>query len=104
MTISGDGTYACAPDEAQLGSGPYTTIIAGAGVSRFLRASIIERVRVLVLLRPKDSSIIIDPYFNLSSNDPKMDVYTDCTAAIEALKAVEKPENITVHSLSEWNG
>ena len=104
VTISGDGTYACAPDEAQLGSGPYTTIIAGAGVSRFLRASIIERVRVLVLLRPKDSSIIIDPYFNLSSNDPKMDVYTDCTAAIEALKAVEKPENITVHSLSEWNG
>ncbi len=104
VTISGDGTYACAPDEAQLGSGPYTTIIAGAGVSRFLRASIIERVRVLVLLRPKDSSIIIDPRFNLSSNDPKMDVYTDCTAAIEALKAVEKPENITVHSLSEWKG
>lgn len=104
VTISGDGTYACATDEAQLGSGPYTTIIAGAGVSRFLRASIIERVRVLVLLRPKDSSIIIDPYFNLSSNDPKMDVYTDCTAAIAALKAVEKPENITVHSLSEWEG
>ena len=104
VTISGDGTYACAPDDAQLGSGPYTTIIAGAGVSRFLRASIIERVRVLVLLRPKDSSIIIDPEFNLSSNNPKMDVYTDCIAAIEALKAVEKPENITVHSLSEWAG
>ena len=103
MTISGDGAYAGATDEAQLGSGTYNTVIAGAGVSRFLRASIIERVRVLVLLRPKDSSII-DPYFNLSSNDPKMDVYTDCTAASEALKAVEKPENITVHSLSEWNG
>ena len=41
------------------------------------------------------------PQFNRSE---KLNVYTDCTAAIEAMKAVEKPENITLHSLSEWNG
>ena len=55
----------------------------------------------LVLLRPSDAGFAVDPQFNRSE---KLNVYTDCTAAIEAMKAVEKPENITLHSLSEWNG
>ena len=77
------------------------TVIVGANVSRLLKSCIISEVTALVLLQPKDGSIIIDPSFNRSE---KLDVYTDCIAAIEALKAVYKPENITVHSLSEWGG
>lgn len=104
VTISGDGAYAGATNDAQLGSGPYTTVIVGANVSRLLDRCIINGVTALVLLQPKDGSIIIDSGFNIRSNDQKLDVYTDCTAAIEAVKAVSRPENITMHSLSEWNG
>ena len=104
VTISGDGAYAGATNDAQLGSGPYTTVIVGANVSRLLNRCIINGVTVLVLLQPKDGSIIIDSGFNIRSNDKKLDVYTDCAAAIEALKAVSNPESITVHSLSEWGG
>lgn len=99
VTISGEGAYAGATDDAQLGSGTYNTVVIGADVSRLLNSCIVSGVTALVLLQPTDGSIVIDPKFNSSS---KLDVYTDCTAAIEALKAVEKPENITVHSLSEW--
>ena len=100
-TISGEGAYAGATNDEQLGSGTYTSVVVGADVSQLLGMCMISKVSVLVLLQPTDGSIVIDPKFNSSS---KLDVYTDCTAAIEALKAVEKPENITVHSLSEWNG
>lgn len=101
VTISGDGAYAGATNDEQLGSGTYNTVVIGADVSRLLNSCIVSGVTALVLLQPTDGSIVIDPKFNSSS---KLDVYTDCTAAIEALKAVEKPENITVHSLSEWAG
>lgn len=101
VTISGEGAYAGATNDEQLGSGTYTSVVVGADVSRLLGMCMISKVSVLVLLQPTDGSIVIDPKFNSSS---KLDVYTDCTAAIEALKAVEKPENITLHSLSEWNG
>ena len=101
VTISGDGAYAGATNDAQLGSGTYNTVVIGADVFRLLNSCIVSGVTALVLLQPTDGSIVIDPKFNSSS---KLDVYTDCTAAIEALKAVEKPENITVHSLSEWAG
>ena len=101
VTISGEGAYAGATNETQLGSGTYTSVVVGADVSRLLNSCIVSGVTVLVLLQPTDGSIVIDPKFNSSS---KLDVYTDCTAAIEALKAVEKPENITLHSLSEWAG
>lgn len=101
VTISGDGAYAGATDETQLGSGTYNTVILGANVSRLLRECVIPGASALVLLRPSDAGFAVDPQFNRSE---KLDVYTDCTAAIEAMKAVEKPENITVHSLSEWAG
>lgn len=101
VTISGEGAYAGATNDEQLGSGTYTSVVVGADVSRLLNSCIVSGVTVLVLLQPTDGSIVIDPKFNSSS---KLDVYTDCTAAIEALKAVEKPENITLHSLSEWAG
>ena len=104
VTVSGDGAYVGATNDAQLGSGTYTSVVIGADVSRLLRGCIVSGVTVLVLLQPENGSIVIDPKFNFYNSDNKMDVYTDCTAAIEALKAVEKPENITVHSLSEWAG
>ena len=101
MTISGDGAYAGAPDREQVGSGFYRSAIIGANVSRLLDGCIFLEVSILVLLHSEDGSININPYFSRSK---ELDVYTDCTAAIEALKKVSKPENITVHSLSEWNG
>ena len=101
VTISGEGAYAGATNETQLGSGTYNTVVIGVDVSRLLNSCIVSGVTALVLLQSTDGSIVIDPKFNSSS---KLDVYTDCTAAIAALKAVEKPENITVHSLSEWAG
>ena len=101
VTISGEGAYAGATNETQLGSGTYNTVVIGVDVSRLLNSCIVSGVTALVLLQSTDGSIVIDPKFNSSS---KLDVYTDCTAAIAALKAVEKPENITLHSLSEWNG
>lgn len=101
MTISGDGAYAGATDETQLGSGTYNTVVIGADVSRLLKECVIPGASALVLLRPSDAGFAVDPQFNRSE---KLNVYTDCTAAIEAMKAVEKPENITLHSLSEWNG
>lgn len=105
MTISGDGAYAGATNDAQLGSGPYTTVVIGANVSRLLKRCIISEVTALVLLQPKDGSIIIDGGFNNRSNDQNLDVYTDCAAAIEAVNKIGSiTGNITVHSLSEWAG
>ena len=101
VTISGDGAYAGATDETQLGSGTYNTVVIGADVSRLLKECVIPGASALVLLRPSDAGFAVDPQFNRSE---KLNVYTDCTAAIEAMKAVEKPESITLHSLSEWNG
>ena len=101
MTISGDGAYAGATNEAQIGSGTYTTVVIGADVSRLLGMCIISEVTALVLLQPTDGSIVIDRVFNGSE---KLDVYTDCAAAIEALDAIGTPKVITVHSLSEWAG
>ena len=101
MTVSGEGAYAGAAKDEQLGSGLYHTVILGANVSRLLKECVIPGASALVLLRPSDAGFAVDPQFNRSE---KLNVYTDCTAAIEAMKAVEKPENITLHSLSEWNG
>lgn len=103
VTISGEGAYAGATDDTQLGSGTYNTVILGANVSRLLKECMIPDASALVLLRPSDAGFAVDPQFNILRSE-KLNVYTDCTAAIEALKAVEKPENITLHSLSEWNG
>lgn len=101
VTVSGKGAYAGAAKDEQLGSGLYHTVILGANISRLLRECVIPGASALVLLRPSDAGFAVDPQFNRSE---KLNVYTDCTAAIEAMKAVSKPENITLHSLSEWGG
>lgn len=109
MTISGDGAYAGATDEAQLGSGAYTTVICGAGVSRLLEYSIRVDGAVLVLLRPSDADMEFAPHFSGSpgtcgDNYYKIVVYTDCAAAIAALSTEEQAKYVTLHSLSEWEG
>ena len=109
MTISGDGAYAGATNEAQLGSGVYTTVICGAGVSRLLKRSIQVDGTVLVLLRPSNADMEFDPSFNAiygSCGDTmvKIIVYTDCAAAITALSTEEQAKYVTLHSLSEWEG
>jgi hypothetical protein len=108
VTISGEGTLGRVPEEQILG-GKYTTVICGAGVSRLLENSIHVDGAVLVLLRPRDADMEIEPHFNASGGtcggtDYKTVVYTDCAAAIAALSTEEQSKYVTLHSLSEWEG
>lgn len=109
MTISGEGALAGVPNEEQIGAGEYTTVICGAGVSRLLGYSLQVDGAVLVLLRPRDADMEIEPHFNASSgncgdNYYRTVVYTDCAAAIAALSTEEQSKYVTLHSLSEWEG
>ena len=109
MTISGDGAYAEATNEAQLGAGPYTTVIVGAEVSRLLAECMMSSEAVLVLLTPADGQITIDPRFNVkagscSGASTPLDVYTDCAAAVQILSGEDFAESITLHPLSDWEG
>ena len=51
VTVSGEGAYAGAAKDEQLGSGLYHTVILGANVSRLLRECVIPGASALVLLR-----------------------------------------------------
>lgn len=108
VTISGEGTLGRVPEKQILG-GEYTTVICGAGVSRLLKNSIQVDGAVLVLLRPRDADMEIEPHFNAGGGtcggtDYKTVVYTDCAAAIAALSTEEQSKYVTLHSLSEWEG
>lgn len=109
MTISGDGAYAGATNEGQLGAGPYTTVIVGAQVARLLDYSLGGDETTMVLLTPVDGQITID--FNFATIDgscgfdPKhLDVYTDCVAAREILSGPDIRGTFTLHQLSDWEG
>ena len=109
MTISGDGAYIGVSNEEQIGSGKYTTVIIGANVSRLLKGSVTRDETTMVLLHPADGAISIDPEFNGTAGGcettyKKLDVYTDCAAAIAALSTENQAKYITLHSLSEWEG
>ena len=110
MTISGDGAYAGATNEAQLGAGPYTTVIVGAQVARLLRESVEgSGVDTLVLLTPADGHITIDSDFfgpggGCGSTAVTLNVYTDCQMAIDELSKAEFADDIIVHPLSDWEG
>ena len=108
VTISGEGTLDSIPEEQILG-GKYTTVICGTGVSRLLERCMSVDGAVLVLLRPSDADMEIDPYFNASNGTCggtkyKTVVYTDCAAAIAVLSTEEQAKYVTLHSLSEWEG
>ena len=109
VTITGDGAYAGATTENQLGSGVYTTVIIGADVSRLLARSVVNSETKLVLLHPVNGSITIDPKFNAKAGSCQdtylsLDVYTDCEVAKEVLSTETLSKYITLHSLSEWEG
>ena len=108
-TITGDGSYAGATTEEQLGSGAYTTVILGANVSRLLAKCMVNSEKTLVLLHPADGKITIDPKFNAKSGSCgdtylSLDVYTDCEVARSVLSGEAFTKYITLHSLSEWEG
>lgn len=108
VTISGEGSLDIVPEEQILG-GKYTTVICGAGVSQLLNHCMSVDGVVLVLLRPRDADMEIEPHFNAGSGtcggtDYKTVVYTDCAAAIAALSTEEQSKYVTLHSLSEWEG
>ena len=109
VTVTGNGAYAGATTEVQLGSGAYTTVIIGADVSRLLDRCLVNSATALVLLHPADGSITIDPKFNAKSGSCgdtylSLDVYTDCEVARSVLSGEAFTKYITLHSLSEWEG
>ena len=105
MTISGDGAYAGATDETQLGSGTYNTVILGANISRLLTKSLNEgSVNTIVFFAPADAPVVLDDKIlnYTGSTKKKLTVYTDNKALREY---VWMPRvSVTLHSLSEWGG
>lgn len=104
MTISGDGAYAGATDETQLGSGTYETLILGANISRLLTKSFTSRVNTIVFFAPADAPVVLDDKIlnYTGSTQRNLTVYTDNTA----LRDYVWPRTVivTLHSLSEWGG
>lgn len=105
MTISGDGAYAGATDETQLGSGTYNTVILGANISRLLTRSLNEgSVDTIVFFAPADAPVVLDDeILNYTGSTPKnLTVYTD-NIALREYTWMPKV-SVTLHSLSEWAG
>lgn len=105
MTISGDGAYAGATDETQLGSGTYHTVILGANISRLLTKSLNEgSVDTVVFFAPADAPVVLDDeILNYTGSTPKnLTVYTD-NKALREYTWMPKV-SVTLHSLSEWGG
>lgn len=105
VTISGEGAYAGAMDETQLGSGTYNTVILGANISRLLTESLnAGSVDTIVFFAPADTPVVLDDKIlnYTGSTKKKLTVYTDNTALREY---VWMPQvSVTLHSLSEWAG
>ena len=105
MTISGDGAYAGATDETQLGSGTYHTVILGANISRLLTESLnAGSVNTIVFFAPADTPVVLDDKIlnYTGSTKKKLTVYTDNTALREYTWMPKV--SVTLHSLSEWAG
>lgn len=105
MTISGDGAYAGATDEKQLGSGTYNTVILGANISRLLTKSLnTSGVDTIVFFAPADTPVVLDDKILSwgTSSIKRLTVYTDNTALREYVWP--RLVRVTLHSLSEWEG
>lgn len=105
VTISGEGAYAGATNETQLGSGTYNTVILGANISRLLTESFnAGSVDTIVFFAPADAPVVLDDKIlnYTGSTQRNLTVYTDNTALREY---VWMPQvSVTLHSLSEWGG
>ena len=105
MTISGDGAYAGATNDTQLGSGEYNTIIFGANVSRLLNDSLNKsNIDKVVFLSPADATITLGKFIasGSSSQTKNLAVYTDNKVILNY--QWQENVNVTLHSLSEWEG
>lgn len=104
MTISGDGAYAGATSETQLGSGTYHTVILGANVSRLLTKSLnAGSVNTIVFFAPADAPVVLDDkILNTRWDSKNLTVYTD-NKALREYTWMPKV-SVTLHSLSEWAG
>ena len=105
VTISGEGAYAGATDETQLGSGTYHTVILSANISRLLTESFnAGSVDTIVFFAPADAPVVLDDKIlnYTGSTQRNLTVYTDN----KALRGyVWMPRvSVTLHSLSEWAG
>lgn len=105
VTISGEGAYAGATNETQLGSGTYNTVILGANISRLLTESLnAGSVNTIVFFAPADAPVVLDDKIlnYTGSTKKKLTIYTDNKALREY---VWMPKvSVTLHSLSEWGG
>ena len=105
VTISGEGAYAGATNETQLGSGTYHTVILGANISRLLTESLnAGSVDTIVFFAPADAPVALDDKIlnYTGSTQRNLTVYTDNKALREY---VWMPKvSVTLHSLSEWAG
>lgn len=104
MTISGDGAYAGATNEKQLGSGTYHTVILGANISRLLTESLNEgSVDTIVFFAPADAPVVLDDkILSWGGSIKQLTVYTDNIALREYVWP--RLVRVTLHSLSEWGG
>lgn len=105
VTISGEGAYAGATNDEQLGSGTYNTVILGANISRLLTESLnADSVDTIVFFAPADAPVVLDDkILNYTySDEKKLTIYTD-NKALREYTWMPKV-SVTLHSLSEWAG
>lgn len=105
VTISGEGAYAGATNDEQLGSGTYNTVILGANISRLLTESFnAGSVDTIVFFAPADAPVVLDDkILDYTNFRPKyLMVYTDNKALREYTWMPRV--HVTLHSLSEWGG
>ena len=105
VTVSGEGAYAGAAKDEQLGSGLYHTVILGANISRLLTKSLNEgSVDTIVFFAPADAPVALDDeILNYTGSTIKnLTVYTD-NKALREYTWMPKV-SVTLHSLSEWAG
>ena len=105
VTISGEGAYAGATNETQLGSGTYNTVILGANISRLLIESLnAGSVDTIVFFAPADAPVVLDDKIlnYTGSTQRNLTIYTDNTALREYTWMPKV--SVTLHSLSEWAG
>ena len=104
MTITGDGAYVAATQEAQMGSGPYTTIVIGAQVSRLCSDCMdVPEIATIVVLAPADAPMQIDNSFmGVMKNERTLTIYADNLD----FRNFSWPDTYTItwHSLDEWEG
>lgn len=103
VTVTGDGAYAGATKEEQLGSGAYTTVILGANVSRLLADSLEDSaITTVVLLHGADAPLTLDSEVVDKKNAKEWTVYADNGDFRNF--AWPSSVKITWHTLAEWEG